>query len=53
MEPAEALGCFRERYRYTRWWAPALVEPVAVVSFVMSRRTLGGIRERAERESAP
>lgn len=42
----------RERYRYTRWWAPALIEPVAVVSFVMSRRMLGGIRERAERESA-
>jgi hypothetical protein len=41
----------RERYRYTRWWAPALVEPVAVVSFVMSRRMLGGIKERAERES--
>jgi hypothetical protein len=42
----------RERYRYTRWWAPALVEPVAVVSFVMSRRMLGGIKERAERELA-
>jgi hypothetical protein len=42
----------RERYRYTRWWAPALVEPVAVVSFVMSRRMLRGIKERAERELA-
>jgi hypothetical protein len=29
-----------------------LVEPVAVVSFVMSRRMLGGIKERAERELA-
>jgi hypothetical protein len=41
----------RERYQYTRWWAPALIEPVAVVSFVMSQRMLRGIRERAERES--
>jgi hypothetical protein len=29
-----------------------LVEPVAVVSFVMSRRMLRGIKERAERELA-
>jgi hypothetical protein len=41
----------RERYQYTRWWAPALIEPVAVVSFVMSQRMLRGIRELAERES--
>jgi hypothetical protein len=39
----------RERYRYTQRWAPALVEPVAVVSFVMTRKMLHGIRERAER----
>lgn len=39
----------RERYRYTQRWAPALVEPVAVVSFVMTQRMLRGIRERAER----
>lgn len=39
----------RERYRYTRWWAPLLVEPVAVVSFVMSQKMLRGVRDRAER----
>ena len=39
----------RERYLYTRWWAALLVEPVEAVSFVMSRRMLRGIRDRAER----
>jgi hypothetical protein len=39
----------RERYGYTRRWAPLLVEPVAVVAFVMSQRMLRGIRNRAER----
>lgn len=39
----------RERYRYTQRWAPALVEPVAIVSLVMTQRMLRGIRERAER----
>ena len=39
----------RERYAYTRRWAPLLVEPVAVVSFVMTRRMLKGVRDRAER----
>ncbi len=38
----------RERYAYTRWWAPLLVEPVAVISFAMSERMLRGIRDRAE-----
>jgi hypothetical protein len=38
----------RERYGYTQWWAPLLVEPVAVVSFVMSQKMLRGIRDRAE-----
>ena len=42
----------RERYRYNRWWAPLLVEPVETVSFVMSRRMLRGIRDRAERTPA-
>jgi hypothetical protein len=41
----------RERYGYTRWWAPLLVEPVAVVSFVMSQGMLRGIKDRAEREA--
>jgi hypothetical protein len=39
----------RERYRYVRWWAPLLVEPVEFISLVMSRRMLRGIKERAER----
>lgn len=39
----------RERYAYTRWWAPLLVEPVEVVDFVMTRKMLRGIRDRAER----
>lgn len=38
----------RERYAYTRRWAPLLVEPAAVVSFVMSQKMLRGIRDRAE-----
>jgi hypothetical protein len=43
----------RERYAYSRWWAPLLVEPVAVVSFLMTQRMLRGIRDRAERDSGP
>lgn len=38
----------RERYGYTRWWAPLLVEPVEVVSFLMHQKMLRGIRGRAE-----
>jgi hypothetical protein len=43
----------RERYAYTQRWAPLLVEPVAVVAFVMSQRMLCGIRDRAERGGRP
>jgi hypothetical protein len=39
----------RERYGYQRWWAPLVVEPTQAVSFVMSRKMLFGIRDRAER----
>lgn len=39
----------RERYRYARRWAAALIEPTALISFVMTRRMLRGIKERAER----
>jgi hypothetical protein len=39
----------RERYAYTRRWARLLVEPVAVVSFLMSQKMLRGIRDRAEK----
>jgi hypothetical protein len=42
----------RERYAYTRWWSAVLVEPVQLVSFVMSRRMLRGIKQRAERTGA-
>jgi hypothetical protein len=41
----------RERYHYTRWWAPLLVEPVEIVSFVMHQKMLRGIRDRAEHAS--
>jgi hypothetical protein len=41
----------RERYCYTRWWAPLLFEPVEMVSFVMSHKMVRGIRDRAERRS--
>jgi hypothetical protein len=43
----------RERFVYTKPWAPLLVEPVAVVAFVMSQRMLRGIRDRAERAGRP
>ncbi|MEA2493715.1 MAG: hypothetical protein QOJ29_1626 [Thermoleophilaceae bacterium] len=39
----------RERYAYTSWWAPVVVEPVQVISSIMSRRMLHGIKQRAER----
>lgn len=42
----------RERYGYTRWWAPLLAEPVEAASFLMSQKMLRGIRDRAERTSA-
>jgi hypothetical protein len=41
----------RERYGYRRWWAPLVVEPTQALSFVMSRKMLLGIRDRAEGDS--
>jgi hypothetical protein len=38
----------RERYGYSRRWARLLVEPVELISFVMSQRMLRGIKRRAE-----
>lgn len=38
----------RERYGYLRWWAAPVVEPTSLISFVMSRKMLHGIAERAE-----
>jgi hypothetical protein len=42
----------RDRYAYTRGCAPLLVEPVQLISFVMTRRMLQGIRNRAEQRQA-
>ncbi|MHB1877354.1 MAG: hypothetical protein ACYCPF_21145 [Streptosporangiaceae bacterium] len=42
----------RERYRYLRPVARFMAEPVEVVSFVMSRKMLRGIRDRAERAAS-
>jgi hypothetical protein len=39
----------RERYGYSRPWVALLVEPVELISFVMSRRMLRGIKDRAQR----
>jgi len=39
----------RERYGYTRRWAPMLVEPVQFISLLMTQRMLRGIKQRAER----
>jgi hypothetical protein len=38
----------RERYSYSRWWAPLIVEPAALVSSVMSAKMLRRIRALAE-----
>ena len=38
----------RERYRYAARWAALIVEPVELVSFMMSKRMLRGIKQRAE-----
>jgi hypothetical protein len=38
----------RERYGYLTDWAGALVEPIEMVSFLMTERMLRGIRDRAE-----
>jgi hypothetical protein len=43
----------RERYRYRSRWAAAMVEPVSIVSFLMTERMLRGIRDRAEAAASP
>jgi hypothetical protein len=40
----------RERYGYGRWWARFVVAPTELISSVMSRKMLLGIRDRAERQ---
>jgi hypothetical protein len=52
-EPGRSRLLVRERYRYLTPWAPLLVEPVAAVSFVMTRKMMLGIRKRAEAGPAP
>lgn len=39
----------REHYAYLRRWAPLVVEPVELISALMSQKMLRGIRDRAER----
>jgi hypothetical protein len=39
----------RERYRYLARWTPLMVEPLSIVSFVMTQKMLRGIRQRAQR----
>jgi hypothetical protein len=39
----------RERYGYGRWWARCVATPTGLISSVMSRKMLFGIRDRAER----
>ncbi|MFJ2508543.1 SRPBCC family protein [Arthrobacter citreus] len=43
----------RERYVYLTGWTGALVEPMEMVSWVMTERMLRGIRDRAERGPSP
>ena len=43
----------RERYVYRRWWARPIVWVAALMSRVMSRKMLRGIRERAEKVADP
>jgi hypothetical protein len=39
----------RDRYRYSRCWAPVLIEPVELLRFVIGQYMPRGIRGRAER----
>jgi hypothetical protein len=43
----------RERYEYLRWWTWLLVEPVEIISFVMTQKMLRGIRDRTEASLIP
>lgn len=46
--PGSTRLLVRERYAYRTGWTPLLVEPLSLVSFVMTQRMLRGIRDRAE-----
>jgi len=41
------------RYRYHRWVAALLIEPVSIISFIMTRAMLRGIRHRVEQAAPP
>ncbi len=43
----------RERYRYANRWVTLLVEPVELISTLMSQKMLRGIRDRAEGRRGP
>lgn len=43
----------RERYRYHRRAAVLLIEPVSIISFIMTRAMLRGIRRRVEQAAQP
>ncbi len=43
----------RERYAYTKKWTALLVEPVEILSLLMTQKMLRGIRDRAERIAPP
>lgn len=43
----------RERYAYTRRWAPLIVQPAAFVSCLMSPKMLRGIKTRAQHTATP
>jgi hypothetical protein len=51
VSPSETRFLVRERYSYLRWWARLIIEPVSVISFVMSHRMLNGLRDRAEQRA--
>jgi hypothetical protein len=42
----------REHYASNKWWAPVLLGPTQLISSLMSRRMLLGIKARAERSIA-
>ena len=42
----------RERYAYKHSWTPLLVEPVELISFIMTQKMMRGIRDRAEKAKA-
>ena len=48
VSPTTTRLVVRERYRYLTWWVRLVIEPVTVLSFLMSQRMLRGIRDRAE-----